>query len=234
MKRFIYLTPFSFILIIVFIVILILLIPLLFLGIIGGALSKLGFGFAGIILILVATIAGSFVNIPLMKVRYGSDVVRVPHGRLMDSMYRPHFSEGVTVIAINIGGAVVPLLVSVYLLFSLMPAAGIEFLYAVFAGVLVVTVVTYLTARPVSGVGIGVPLLIPPLSALICGLILSYGFSGMAPVIAYVSGTLGTLVGADLLNLLKMKNIDAEMVSIGGAGTFDGIFLTGIIAALLA
>ena len=53
-------------------------------------------------------------------------------------------------------------------------------------------------------------------------------------IIVYVSGTLGTLIGADLLNLHRMADLGAPMASIGGAGTFDGIFLTGIIAALLA
>ena len=52
--------------------------------------------------------------------------------------------------------------------------------------------------------------------------------------VAYVSGTLGTLIGADLLNLSRIQGLGAPVVSIGGAGTFDGIFLTGIVAVLLA
>ncbi|MBN1432055.1 MAG: DUF1614 domain-containing protein [Methanomicrobiaceae archaeon] len=235
MKRLIYLNAFSFLLIVLFVAILILLLPLLFLGIIGGALSKLGFGFAGIVLILAGTIAGSFFNIPVLRIKSAPGVVRVPHGRLMDSRYQPQVPGGITVIAVNIGGAVVPFLVSLYLVFRviLFQEAGF-LLYSVPAGVLVVSAVTYLAARPVPGMGIGVPLLIPPLSALLCGLILSFDVSETAPVIAYVGGTMGTLIGADLLNLQKMKDSGAEMVSIGGAGTFDGIFLTGIIAALLA
>jgi uncharacterized membrane protein len=64
--------------------------------------------------------------------------------------------------------------------------------------------------------------------------------NGLAPVptgpapTAYVAGTLGTLIGADLLNLHKIKHLNAPVVSIGGAGTFDGIFLTGILAVLLS
>jgi uncharacterized membrane protein len=52
--------------------------------------------------------------------------------------------------------------------------------------------------------------------------------------VAYVSGTLGTLIGADLLNLGRIQGLGAPVVSIGGAGTFDGIFLTGVVAVLLA
>ena len=52
--------------------------------------------------------------------------------------------------------------------------------------------------------------------------------------LAYVSGSLGTLIGADLLNLDKLHGLGAPIASIGGAGTFDGIFVTGILAVLLA
>jgi uncharacterized membrane protein len=51
--------------------------------------------------------------------------------------------------------------------------------------------------------------------------------------IAYVGGTLGTLIGADLLNLRRVEGIGAPVVSIGGAGTFDGVYLTGLISVLL-
>ncbi len=46
--------------------------------------------------------------------------------------------------------------------------------------------------------------------------------------------TLGSLIGADLLNLKKIPELGTPIASIGGAGTFDGIFLTGIISVLLA
>jgi uncharacterized membrane protein len=52
--------------------------------------------------------------------------------------------------------------------------------------------------------------------------------------LAYISGSLGTLIGADLLNLDKLQGLGAPIASIGGAGTFDGIFLTGIVAVLMA
>ena len=50
----------------------------------------------------------------------------------------------------------------------------------------------------------------------------------------YIAGSLGTLIGADLTNLDKVRGLGAPVASIGGAGTFDGIFLTGILAVLLA
>jgi uncharacterized membrane protein len=56
----------------------------------------------------------------------------------------------------------------------------------------------------------------------------------VAPALAYVSGVLGTLIGADLLNLPRIRRLGAPVASIGGAGTFDGIFLSGLLAVLIA
>jgi uncharacterized membrane protein len=97
--------------------------------------------------------------------------------------------------------------------------------------VIIVTAVVRPSARPIKGVGIAVPTFIPPLLAALVGLALS---RTCAPCVAYVGGTLGTLIGADLLNLGKIRDLGAPVTSIGGAGTFDGIFLTGILAVLLA
>ena len=55
-----------------------------------------------------------------------------------------------------------------------------------------------------------------------------------AAPLAYIGGSLRTLVGADLLNLGRVQGLGAPVVSIGGAGTFDGIFLTGVLAVLIA
>jgi len=91
--------------------------------------------------------------------------------------------------------------------------------------------VVHRLARTVAGVGIAVPMFIPPLLAACIGLMLS---RTSAPALAYVAGSLGTLIGADVLNLGKLRGLGAPVASIGGAGTFDGIFLTGILAVLLA
>ena len=48
------------------------------------------------------------------------------------------------------------------------------------------------------------------------------------------AGVLGPLIGADLLHLREIEKIATGVASIGGAGTFDGIILSGIMAAYLA
>jgi uncharacterized membrane protein len=83
----------------------------------------------------------------------------------------------------------------------------------------------------VKGVGIMTPAFVPPLTAALFALLLP---SGATRVVAYISGVVGTLIGADLSNLGVIPELGAPVASIGGAGTFDGVFLSGIIAVLLA
>jgi uncharacterized membrane protein len=139
------------------------------------------------------------------------------------------YGETTTMVAINLGGALIPTLVSFYLLWKL-PSTISQAL----VGVAVVAVVTHVVARPVKGVGIATPAFIPPIVAAISAYLLSSNASGAIRVVAYVAGVLGTLIGADLSNLHVIPKLGAPVASIGGAGTFDGVFLSGIIAALLA
>ena len=163
------------------------------------AYRKIGVRPRYMFLILLLTLLGQIVNIPL-------------------------FSLGRTVVAINVGGALLPILLSLYLFFHL-PLRG-----RMLIGTAIVTVIVHSLARIVPGAGIAVPWLVPPLTAAAVGLLLSFR---QAPPVAYVAGSMGTLIGADLLNLHRIAEIGVPVVSIGGAGTFDGVFLTGIIAGLL-
>ena len=130
-----------------------------------------------------------------------------------------------TVIAVNVGGAVIPTLMSVYLLIKR------ELWVKGLIATAVVALVIHWMADPVPGLGIAVPIFMPVLVTAIVAVILTREES--APL-AYIAGSLGTLIGADLTNLDKVRGLGAPVASIGGAGTFDGIFLTGILAVLLA
>jgi uncharacterized membrane protein len=98
-------------------------------------------------------------------------------------------------------------------------------------GTAIVAVITHQLATPVHGVGIALPVFVPPIVTAIVAVLLSRSYAGP---LAYVSGSLGVLIGADLSNLGKVAGLGAPVASIGGAGTFDGIFLTGVLAVLLA
>jgi len=226
--------PFSFILIFVFFGIMLILIPLLFFGFIGGAFTRLGFTWHQAFLILLFTLIGSMINIPLKKVENPPIAVKMEKG-FFGGIYRIPEISPTTIIAVNVGGALIPVVISVYLILRVLTfPEGMTIAISALIAVLVVTFVTYRVARPIPGLGIATPMFVPPLCALICGIVLSWGLPVAAPVIAYIGGTLGTLIGADLLNLRRISELGAPVASIGGAGTFDGVFLTGVIAAFLA
>ena len=130
-----------------------------------------------------------------------------------------------TVLAVNVGGAVIPTMMSTYLVlrYQLWLKAAIA--------IAVIAFVIHSMATPVHGIGIAVPVFAPVVATAILAFILSREYA--APL-AYIGGSMGTLIGADLLNLDKIYGLGAPVASIGGAGTFDGIFLTGILAVLLA
>lgn len=194
------------------------------LGVIAYAYERLGIRPRYALAVLAVSLLGSYVNIPVAEL----PADRIVSGRVVafwGSRYvipvieeRPR-----TIIAINLGDAVVPVLVSLYLLKS-----GV--IIRTLIGIGLVTVVVHVIARPVEGVGIAVPMFVPPLVAAVAGLMLS---REAAPARAYCTRTIGTLLGGDLLNLGRLRGLGAPGASIGGAETFDGIFLTGILAVLL-
>lgn len=202
----------------------------LFLDIVGIAFRRLfpNLGNAGVLILLATCLLGSFVNIPITKLRTHTPIIRSRYVTVLGMIYPIPFIEmksSETILAINLGGAIIPTIASFYLI-SKTPSTILNTMIAT----ALVTLVVKLTSRPVKGLGITVPGFVPPIAALIPGLLIggSYGH-----VVAYVSGTLGSLIGADLLNLRVIPELGAPVASIGGAGTFDGIFLAGITAVVL-
>jgi len=206
---------------------------LLFINIIGSAFKTLfpSMGAYIVSLVLATCLLGSYVNIPVKRYRTQHPIIRVSRVTVFGVTYpvpslRVGFYE--TLLAVNVGGAIVPTVTSIYLM-AKTPSALLP--YVVVAIIVVAGVVKFFS-KPVKGVGIVVPVLIPPIAAASAGTLLGSGY--FSHVVAYVSGTLGTLVGADLLNLHQIPKMGTPIASIGGAGTFDGIFLAGIIAVLIA
>lgn len=208
-------------------VILVGLVALLQVGVLGYAYQRLGLDRPAVWLILLATFLGSAVNLPLAAIRSARLVSQARVVRFMGLRYvvPAVWAPQRTVVAVNVGGALVPAGVSAYLV--LHDRLGPPALLAVAA----VALVARLLARPVPGVGVVLPGLVPPLAAAAVALALG---GGHVPAVAYVAGVLGTLVGADLLNLHRVGRMGAPLVSIGGAGTFDGVLLSGVAAVLIA
>ncbi len=178
-------------------------------------------------------LVGSFINIPIAEEVTYEPVIRVREVGFFGVLYPVSYfdwEERKTVIAINVGGALVPLSIALYELLRLVYLGEYGLLMNTLLAVLIASLLSNAVARPVRGLGIVMPTFFPPLVAVLLGWLLG---NGNPTLVAYVSGTLGVLIGADLMNWKKIKQLGAPMVSIGGAGTFDGIFLAGIIAVLL-
>ncbi len=190
------------------------------------AYMKLGVGPGAALLLLFGSLVGSYFNIPITVL----PAKTVHSGEIIDFFGMQYVVPLVTqwpgtVLAVNVGGAVIPTLMSTYLVlrYQLWIKATIA--------VVAIAFFIHMMATPVHGVGIAVPVFGPVVVTAILAFLLSREYA--APL-AYVGGSMGTLIGADLLNLDKIGGLGAPVASIGGAGTFDGIFLTGILAVLLA
>src|SRR3954463_4601461 len=213
--------PFFSVLVGIFVV----LVVLVQLGVLRYAYTRLGISSRAALLLLLGSLIGSYFNIPVAEfpdqqvlsgqevdffgVRYVVPVVEWPG----------------TILAVNVGGALIPSLMSLYLLIK--NRLWTRGLLATAA----VALMCHFFATPVPGVGIAMPVFIPSVATAIVALLLARRHA--APL-AYIGGSLGTLIGADLLNLDKVQGLGAPIASIGGAGTFDGVFLTGVVAGLVA
>ncbi|MFA4825704.1 MAG: DUF1614 domain-containing protein [Methanoregula sp.] len=221
--------------ILLFVGLIIVLIPLLVLGVIGAAFTKLGFSWISAIAVVLLMLFGSYVNIPLYRIK--RDMVRIsPDTAAVFGSGSPWPVDPVweTIVSINLGGALLPVCISLYLLYQAVQITGTSLLVPVGAGILLVALVTFFATRPVPGVGLRVPLLIPALTALLMGMLL-FGNAGIsATVVAFVSGTTGTLLGGNIARLNTIRNLEVPEMSIGGAGTFSAIFICCILPAIIA
>jgi uncharacterized membrane protein len=203
-----------------------LLVTLIELNVLSYAYEKMGISRRYVFSILLLSLFGSGINIPIAESPAKDIVTR----RVVNFFGVRYIVPEVehrdrTILAVNLGGCIIPVALSVYLLLNnpILIRASIA--------VAIVAAVTHAVARPVPGLGIAMPVFLPPILAALTAIILDRTHA--APV-AYVAGSMGTLLGADVFNLYRLQELGAPVASIGGAGTSDGIFLTGIIAVLLA
>jgi uncharacterized membrane protein len=206
--------------------VLIALIALVEVNVIAYAYEKMGIRRDYVFSILLLSLLGSAVNVPIAELP--AEDIQV--NRIIDFFGVQYVvpaiqHQGRTILAINLGGALIPLALSFYLLLK-------HRLY--FQGALaiaVVALITHLFARPVPGVGIALSPFVAPIAAALAAIVIS---RHRAAPLAYIAGSVGTLLGADILNLYRIQQLGAPIASIGGAGVSDGVFLAGIVAVLLA
>lgn len=220
--------PYSPLPLLVFLVALGFLLAVVQIGALTIAFDKLGLTPNSAFLLLFASLFGSAINLPLFTMTAEglpqAPEVPAPLRRLL--RYRPREFTGRTLVAVNVGGCLIPVAFSIYLL-ARQPLPWTDVMLATAA----IAALSRVVSRPLPGIGIGMPVLVPPAAAAVLAWMLN---SEHSAALAYVSGTLGVILGADLLRIPDIRKLGTPFAAIGGAGTFDGIFVTGIIAVLLA
>jgi len=214
--------PFFGALVVVFLIVAV----LIQIGVLRFAFMRLGISPHAAMLLLLASLIGSYINIPITELPTRQALADQTFSYFGMRYSVPTLVQWPgTIIAVNVGGALIPLCLSIYLL-----AKNDIWLRGLIATACV-AVVVYMLAYPVHGVGIAVPIFAPSIATAIVAFLVAR--DDIAPI-AYVAGSMGTMFGADIFNLDRIQGLGAPVASIGGAGTFDSIFLTSILAVLLA
>jgi uncharacterized membrane protein len=217
-------------------VLLLCLMPYFLVGAMESALDRLHLAPALAVPAVIGIFVGGLINIPVYRVpRVEEQPVEAGavygyYGWSDHLLYtRPD-----TIIAVNVGGCIIPTLIAAWQLLWLFRTDAVP-LSVLGLAVAVNTLVCYLVARPVRGVGITMPGLVSPLVSVGLTWLLLPGpeFAPVRPAVAFVAGVSGPLLGADLMHLKDITRMSTGILSIGGAGTFDGIVLSGVLAALL-
>lgn len=195
------------------------------LGLMTLSFEKLGLSPNSAMLLLFTSLLGSLVNLPLMSIEClpPQEYPEIEAFGLLRHMPQPF--TGYTVIAVNVGGCLTPLFFCGYLLRQYPLSLG-----AVALATATVGAVSYVFSRPIPGVGVGMPIFVAPVTAALVSLLLD---SELRAPLAYISGSMGVLLGADALRMKDIRALGVPVAAIGGAGTFDGIFMTGMVAVLL-
>lgn len=212
--------------------VLLVMLPFIFGQLFTAALIKLNLSPTAALLVVFGIFMGSPINIPVKRIPREESMPADPLAVFGLAGWWPSTMRvrRETIIAVNVGGCLIPVALALYELLHLV-SAGWQPLAGLLLAILINIVICYWMATPIEGVGIAMPGLLPPLVAAMSALLL---VPDQAPPIAFVAGTFGPLIGADLLHLRDVPKLSTGIASIGGAGTFDGIVLSGIVAAYLA
>ncbi|MGA8864281.1 MAG: DUF1614 domain-containing protein [Gallionella sp.] len=194
-------------------------------GLLTVAFEKLDLSADSAYLLFITILAGSMINLPLFSMKSDPPNLEELPPQLRE-LYRGMPYTGKTVIMANVGGCVVPAAFCFYLLAH----HPLNILYVTIA-VAAVALLSFKISHRVPGIGMGMPILLAPVLAALVSVALDP--ANAAPM-AFISGTLGVLIGADLLHLKDIRKMGTPFASIGGAGSFDGIFISGLVAVLLA
>lgn len=213
------------------------LLPFIFVDLANQALRNLHLSPTSAMLVFLGILFGSAVNLPVVRFPTDEEALvppPMPFETFGFGMPAARLRREV-IVTVNVGGCVVPVLLAVWLSRFIVDG-GSRVVLVLLAGMVVNAVVCYFFSRPIPHLGIALPMFLPAAVALLVtwlGLA-AERFDDYRSPVAFVIGISGPLVGADLLRWKDFPKIGAAIISIGGAGTWDGIVLSGLLASLLA
>ncbi|MEW6981228.1 DUF1614 domain-containing protein [Colwelliaceae bacterium 6471] len=212
------------------IMLLLMLWPIILMDVMLLALYRLGIDPLLGVLAILSIIIGSFINIPIKRYKISRKLELPPI--ILYGWYRwyppQQLKQNEMVLAVNVGGCVVPLLLALYQLIRLI---NNNELIAPLVAIAINVIFCYRISELKAGVGILMPAFYPGIVAAISGLLL---YPEHPAAVAFCAGIFGPLIGADLLRLKQIVRLGEGSAVIGGAGTFDGIVVSGFIALLLS
>ncbi|MCK4718182.1 MAG: DUF1614 domain-containing protein, partial [Thermoplasmata archaeon] len=171
-----------------------------------GFMDDLGLGKREVSLVLVGSMVGVLLNVPVL---------------VGDSLF----------FGLNVGGALIPIVLAFHLIWTHRPSFFNLFLAVGFTSVLAYAVTEFVADL---GVVAYFPYyLLPPIAAFFLARVLERKRLGRSLALAYAAGTMGTLIGADLVRIPEILGSTGGsfLGAIGGAGSLDLVFLSGLLAA---
>lgn len=212
------------------------LLPIVLVDVMSDAMQRLDLSPTAAILAVLGILIGGLVNVPVFRIERLEEQPVEMMGAFGLWGFTPRFQRmrRDTIVAVNLGGCVIPAALAAWELLALVRAGGWPLTAVVFAAGINI-VACYLAARPVSGIGIMMPGFVSPLSSVLATWLLLGGeaFADVRAPAAFIAGVTGPLIGADLLHLKDITRVSVGVLSIGGAGTFDGIILSAVLATVL-
>ena len=148
-------------------------------------------------------------------------------------------TSGNWLIGINTGGAIIPIIISIYLATKNKLITNKTQLLKILLGIAIVAIITYFVTAvdPQKGIVSKFPYwLLPVFFASLASIFLLWKDKRKAAPFAYICGTMGVLIGADVGHLWELVQIQipsARTAVIGGADIFDMVFITGILAVIV-
>lgn len=199
--------------------------------------------FFGVVLAMLLT---SIVELPLLTTRTKKPEYSETEARCISELYGVSIGEELhaddekrykTRVTLNLGGFVIPLFFSFYLLLSFKPTESYSLpLLEVAMATILMTLIVYMVSEVKGGVGIVVPNYVG-LFAIPLGFILAPSelpFGVVVEILIFVPAIFGILLGM-LITLITLprEEVGSAFFNIGGVGSFYTIYLISFLALVL-